>query len=78
MNAKLPNKRPFKQKIIFNKKDFTIFIKINEISNSPDEYHYDLELVTKERISGDELQKLRKYLEDEGYIDAAIEYYEKE
>ncbi len=34
-------------------------------------YHYNIELRTTERISGDEFQKLRKYLEDEGYVDEA-------
>ena len=67
----------YKANIVFNKKKFTIFIKINSIDCSDDEYHYDIELRTKEKISGDEFQKLKKYLENEGYIDEAIEYYKK-
>lgn len=69
--------RPFKINISFNKKSFTIFIKINNTDVSDGAYHYDMEIRTKEKISGDEYQKLKKYIEDEGYIDSAIEYYEK-
>ena len=62
--------------IAFNKKRFTIKIDINKLDESDEKrYHYNLEIMTRERLSGDEFQKLRKYLEDEGYIDAAIEYY---
>ena len=32
---------------------------------------YDIELRSKERISGDEFQALKKYLEEEGYFEAA-------
>lgn len=67
---------PYKTNLTFNKKQFTIFVKINQIENDDDGYHYDLEIRTKEKLSGDEFQKLKKYLEDEGYIDQAIEYYE--
>lgn len=35
---------------------------------------YDIELRSKERISGDEFQALRKYLEQEGYLEAAKDY----
>ena len=35
---------------------------------------YDIELRSKERISGDEFQALRHYLEEEGYLDAARKY----
>ena len=62
--------------ITFNKKKFTIKIVINRIDEEDEKrYHYNLEIMTKEQLSGNEFQKLRKYLEDEGYIDAAIEYY---
>ena len=49
---------------------------INDKQGFDNEYHYDIELRTTEKISGDEFQKLRKYLQDEGYIDDAVEYYE--
>ena len=68
---------PYRTKLTFNKKEFTVFVKINQIDSEDEEYHYDLELRTKDRISGDEFQKLRMYLEEEGYIDQAIEYYQK-
>lgn len=35
---------------------------------------YDIELRSKSRISGDEFQALRHYLEEEGYLDAARNY----
>lgn len=35
---------------------------------------YDIELRSKERISGDEFQTLRKYLEEEGYLEAARDF----
>jgi hypothetical protein len=65
---------PYRCDIVFNKKRFTVFIKINSIGSTNDEYHYDLELRTKEKISGNEFQKLKHYLEQEGYIDAAVEH----
>lgn len=68
---------PYRTKLTFNKKEFTVFVKINQIDSEDEEYHYDLELRTKDKISGDEFQKLRMYLEEEGYIDQAIEYYQK-
>lgn len=35
---------------------------------------YDIELRSKERISGDEFQALKKYLEVEGYLEAARDF----
>lgn len=35
---------------------------------------YDIELCSKERISGDEFQALRKYLKEEGYLEAAKDF----
>ena len=35
---------------------------------------YDIELRSKERISGDEFQALRKYLKEEGYFEAAKDF----
>lgn len=35
---------------------------------------YDLEIGTRGRLSGNEFQALKKYLEDEGYIDQAKEF----
>jgi hypothetical protein len=67
--------RPYKINITFNKKKYEIIIHIKDREDK--EYHYDMELMTSDRISGDEFQKLKKFLEDEGYIDEAIKYYEK-
>ena len=60
--------------ITFANKKIKVFIHINKTKDE-EGYHYDVELQTKEAISGDEFQKLKKYLEDEGYIDAAIEKF---
>lgn len=61
--------------INFNKKKLTV--KINIIRNNEKEnYHYDLRVNSKEPLSEKEIQSLRKYLEDEGYIDSAIKYYQ--
>ena len=68
----------YKTTLSFNKKQFVIFVKINSVDPSNEHYHYDIELRTKQKISGNEFQKLRQYLESEGYIDAAIEYYNKQ
>lgn len=35
---------------------------------------FDIELGSKKRISGDYFQALKKYLEEEGYFDAAREW----
>jgi hypothetical protein len=71
------NTLPYKTEITFNNKHFIVLIKINETNIDDGEYHYDIELRTKSKISGDEFQKLRRYLEAEGYIDQAIQHYSK-
>lgn len=60
------------KKIKLNDKSFLVRIKINEPKNEKG-YHYNLEIRTKEKMSGDEFQKLRNYLEQEGYVDEAEE-----
>ena len=35
---------------------------------------FDIEIASKSRISGDEFQSLKKYLDDEGYVEAAREW----
>lgn len=60
----------YNKKITFNSKQIRVMISINKPKDE-EGYHYNIELRTTERISGDEFQKLRKYLEDEGYIDDA-------
>lgn len=68
----------YKTELSFQGRQCTVLIKINQPKDEEGGYHYDLELRTKEKISGNEFQKLKKYLETEGYIDAAIEYLEKQ
>lgn len=60
----------YNKKITFNGKQIRVMILVNKPKDE-EGYHYNVELRTTERISGDEFQKLRKYLEDEGYIDEA-------
>ena len=60
----------YNKKITFNGKQIRVMISINKPKDE-EGYHYNIELRTTERISGDEFQKLRKYLEDEGYVDEA-------
>ena len=60
----------YNKKITFNNKQIEVIILINKPKNRQG-YHYNIELITNERISGNEFQKLRKYLEDEGYVDEA-------
>jgi hypothetical protein len=51
-------------KIKFNNRNFKIRIR-------PNGERYDLDIETKKYLSGDDFQKLKQYLENEGYIDAA-------
>jgi hypothetical protein len=55
-------------KITLNKKKFTVGIILNGQG-------YDLEIETKSPLSGNEFQVLKRYLEDEGYIDAARSWF---
>lgn len=54
--------------ITFNKKKYKIKIRTRGQG-------YDLEIETKGRLSGDTYQKLRQYLEAEGYIDEARSWF---
>jgi hypothetical protein len=45
-----------------------------EVRLIPQGEGFDIELGTKQRISGDYFQALRKYLEEEGYFEAAREW----
>lgn len=45
-----------------------------EIRLMPNGDGFDIELGTKQRISGDYFQALKQYLEEEGYFDAAREW----
>ena len=58
------------KKINFNNKVFRVLVTINKPKDE-NGYHYNLEIRTQEKLSGDEFQKLRNYLEQEGYVDEA-------
>lgn len=45
-----------------------------ELRLIPNGEGFDIELGTKKRISGDYFQALKKYLEEEGYFEAAREW----
>ena len=62
--------------LVFGGKLYKISITVNKPYDE-EGYHYDIELETKESICGNEFQKLRFYLESEGYVDKAIENYNK-
>jgi hypothetical protein len=57
--------------ITFDGKKFLVDIKMNHPRSKDGSYHYDIEIRTTDTITGEEFQKLKKYLEEEGYIDAA-------
>jgi hypothetical protein len=62
--------------LTYNKKKYKIRIKtIFEIDD--DKEHYDLEVSTNKKMSGNEFLALRKYLEEEGYIEQARVYNEE-
>lgn len=57
---------------------YTTKIKFNnrfyEVTIIPKGQKYDLEIVAKDGLCGDDYMRLKKYLEDEGYIDAAKDW----
>jgi hypothetical protein len=64
---------PYEINITFNKKRYTVSIIMDREVDG--RIQCDFEIFTQERMSGDEFQKLRAYLEKEGYVDAAKEHY---
>lgn len=59
--------------LTYNKRKYNI--KIKTIFGIDDEQeHYDLEISTNKQLSGNEFIALRKYLEEEGYIEEARIY----
>jgi hypothetical protein len=64
---------PYQIDIVFNNKRFTINILLDRIVDG--EIQRDLEIFTEERISGQEFQKIKQYLEREGYFDEAFTFY---
>jgi hypothetical protein len=67
------NTLPYEINITFNKKRYTIAIHMNREVDG--KMQCDFEIYTTEKMSGNEFQRLRAYLEKEGYVDAAKEHY---
>lgn len=61
--------------INFNKKKLTVKINVTQ-NNEKESHHYGVRISSKAPLTEREIIKLKKYLEDEGYIDAAIKYYQ--
>jgi hypothetical protein len=68
----MKNNTPYSINLVFNKKDFTINIILDRIVNGKPQC--DFEIFTNEKMTGFEFQKIKKYLEDEGYIEEAIKH----
>jgi hypothetical protein len=62
--------------LTYNKKKYKIKIK-TIFGIDDDEEHYDLEVSTNKKMSGNEFLALRKYLWEEGYIEQARAYNEE-
>jgi hypothetical protein len=65
--------KPYRATLKLHGKKYEVLIEVNRPEDE-EGYHYNLELKTTERISGDEFQILRKYLEDEGYVEEAANH----
>ena len=52
-------------------------VSILNLKEDYDGDHYDIEIRSKGRMSGNDFQALRRYLQAEGYIDAAKEWNSK-
>jgi len=64
----------YETELTYNSKKYKI--KVKTIFNVEDDErdHYDLEVSANKRMSGNEFLALRKYLEEEGYIEEARTY----
>jgi len=73
--------KPYKVVLQMHGKKYEILILVNAetetFENGEKAYHYDVELQTEGKISGDEFQAIRSYLESEGHLDAACERFSK-
>ncbi len=65
--------KPYQITLKLHGKNYEVLIDVNRPEDE-EGYHYNLELRTQERISGNEFQILRKYLEEEGYIEEAANH----
>jgi hypothetical protein len=66
---------PYRADIVFKNAKYTAFLIINEDLNCEDGCYYDINIRSNQKISKQEFGSIKKYLEDEGYIDAAISYF---
>jgi hypothetical protein len=62
--------------LTYNGKKYRIKVKTIFGINDGEE-HYDLEVSTNKKMSGNEFLALRKYLQEEGYIEEARLYNEE-
>lgn len=66
---------PYKVDLTFNKKKFTVKIILERIVDG--KLQCDYEILTNEKMSGDEFQKLKQYLINEGYVEEAYKRYDR-
>ena len=64
---------PYEINITFYKKRYTVTIIMDRIING--EVQCDFEILTDDKMTGNDFKKLKMYLEKEGYVDAASNHY---
>ena len=64
----------YETELTYNSKKYKIRVKTIFNVEDDDRDHYDLEVSSNKRMSGNEFLALRKYLEEEGYIEEARVY----
>ncbi len=64
---------PYEINITFNNKRYTVSIIMDRTING--KVQCDFEILTDEKMTGNDFQKLKTYLEKEGYVDAALDHY---
>ena len=64
----------YETELTYNSKKYKIKVKTIFNVEDDDRDHYDLEVSSNKRMSGNEFLALRKYLEEEGYIEEARVY----
>jgi hypothetical protein len=67
----------YETELTYNSKKYKIKVKTIFNVEDDDRDHYDLEVSSNKRMSGNEFLALRKYLEEEGYIEEARIYNEE-
>ena len=64
----------YETELTYNSKKYRIRVKTIFNVEDDERDHYDLEVSANKRMSGNEFLALRKYLEEEGYIEEARTY----